>query len=129
MGTRTIMVADDSPVIRRLIGMCLRGMPVEIIEVPDGNQAVIQTGAVGPDVLILDVGLPGKDGWTVLEELRADPATADLPIIMLTGHTTESDRRRAEEIGASVFMTKPFQPAELRAALAKLASLDDVSAY
>ncbi len=128
MGTRTIMVADDSPVIRRLIAMCFRGMPFEVVEVPDGREAVNQATAAVPDVLILDVGLPGKDGWTVLEELRGNPATAKLPVIMLTGHTAESDRRRAEEIGASVFMTKPFQPAELRAAVAGLVTLDDASA-
>ncbi len=120
------MVADDSPVIRRLIGICLRGMPAEIVEVSDGLAAVDQATQLSPDVLILDVGLPGKDGWEVLRELRAQEATADLPILMLTGHTSESDRRKAEAIGVSAYMTKPFQPRELREALVQLASFENV---
>lgn len=124
MTQRTVLVAEDSPVIRKLIGMCLRGMGTGIEEVADGISAVEKAVELKPDVLILDVGLPGKDGWTVLRELRANDATVDLPILMLTGHTTTSDRRKAEAIGVSGFMTKPFQPNELREALLGLAEFD-----
>ena len=120
MGQRTVLVAEDSPVIRKLIGMCLRGLDAELIEVGDGIAAVEAAHAHAPDVMILDVGLPGKDGWTVLRELRAGSATMDLPVLMLTGHTGDSDRRKAEAIGVSGFMTKPFQPNELREALTDL---------
>ena len=124
MRQRTVMVAEDSPVIRKLIGMCLRGFAAEVLEVADGIAAVEQASRLSPDVLILDVGLPGKDGWTVLRELRAQPATLDLPVLMLTGHSSESDRRKAEAIGVSGFMTKPFQPNELRDAVQALVPLD-----
>jgi CheY-like chemotaxis protein len=124
MTQRTVLVAEDSPVIRKLIGMCLRGSGATIEEVADGISAVERATELSPDVLILDVGLPGKDGWTVLRELRANPGTAELPILMLTGHSTDSDRRRAEAIGVSGFMAKPFQPSELREALEGLVQSD-----
>jgi two-component system chemotaxis response regulator CheY len=124
MSTRIVLVAEDSPVIRKLVGICLRGMDLEIAEVEDGVTAVDVAISTQPDVMLLDVGLPGKDGWTVLRDLRAVPATAELPILMLTGHAADADRRKAEAIGVSGFMTKPFQPAELRAAIAGLLPVD-----
>lgn len=125
MSTRTVLVADDSPVIRKLVGICLRGMDLDLAEAEDGIAAVEVAITTRPDVMLLDVGLPGKDGWTVLRDLRADPATVDLPIVMLTGHAADADRRKAEALGISGFMTKPFQPAELRATIARLLPVDD----
>lgn len=123
---RQVLVAEDSPVIRKLISVCLRGLDVEIAEVEDGPSAVDAALASPPDAMILDVGLPGKEGWDVLREIRADPRTADVPVLMLTGHAGDSIRRKAEAVGASAFMTKPFQPAELRSALVRLISVENV---
>lgn len=115
-----ILVAEDSEVIRRLISICLRGMEVDVVEVENGNAAVQAAADTPPDAMILDVGLPGIDGWEVLRMLRANPATESVPILMLTGHAGDSARRKAHATGASAFMTKPFQPKELRAQLEML---------
>jgi CheY-like chemotaxis protein len=115
-----ILVAEDSQVIRRLISICLRGMEVDVVEVENGNAAVDAATDAPPDAMILDVGLPGIDGWEVLRMLRASPDTASVPILMLTGHAGDSARRKAQATGASAFMTKPFQPKELRAQLETL---------
>lgn len=114
---KRILVAEDSQVIRRLIGICLRGMDVTIDEVESGDDAVKAATETAPDAMILDVGLPGIDGWEVLRLVRAHPAGAELPVLMLTGHAGDSARRKAHATGASAFMTKPFQPKELRAQL------------
>lgn len=78
---------------------------------PSGLDAV-RTDA--PDLLILDIGLPGMDGWQVLNHIRSDQATRSLPVVVLTAHAEEESRRRADEGGADAFVTKPFQPNEFR---------------
>ena len=76
--------------------------------------------------MILDVGLPDMEGWEVLRALRTHPRTAQLPVLLLTGHAGESVRRKADAIGASAFMTKPFQPKELRQKLDTLLGISAV---
>ncbi len=88
-----------------------------------GDDAIEMAIQSVPDAMILDVGLPGVDGWEVLRALRANPATEGVPVLMLTGHAGDSVRRKAQAAGASAFMTKPFQPKDLRAQLEAL--LDD----
>ncbi len=121
-----ILVAEDSQVIRRLISICLRGMDVTLAEVESGDDAIEQAVQAPPDAMILDVGLPGVDGWEVLRNLRANPRTERVPVLMLTGHAGDSVRRKAQAAGASAFMTKPFQPKELRAQLEALLGEDTV---
>ena len=115
-----VLIAEDSPVVRRLIGICLRGLDVTVVEEETGPAALEYATTNPPDAMILDVGLPGMEGWEVLRALRSHPKTAKLPVLMLTGHAGESVRRKAEAIGASAFMTKPFQPKELRLKLDEL---------
>ena len=76
--------------------------------------------AKAPDLIILDVMLPGKSGYDILTELRSGPETADLPVLMLTARGQTKDRDLAEKIGASRFMTKPFSNAEVLEALREL---------
>lgn len=121
-----VLIAEDSPVIRRLIGICLRGLDVTVVEEETGPAALEHATTNPPDAMILDVGLPGMEGWEVLRALRSHPRTAELPVLMLTGHAGESVRRKAEAIGASAFMTKPFQPKELRQQLDQLLGIGNV---
>ena len=121
-----VLIAEDSPVIRRLIGICLRGLDVTVVEEETGPAALEHATTNPPDAMILDVGLPGMEGWEVLRALRSHPRTAELPVLMLTGHAGESVRRKAEAIGASAFMTKPFQPKELRQKLDELLGITAV---
>jgi len=121
-----ILVAEDSQVIRRLIEICLRGMDVVIEEVEAGDEAIRIASENPPAAMILDVGLPGIDGWEVLRQMRANPATEGVPVLMLTGHAGDSARRKAHATGASAFMTKPFQPKELRAQLEAMLDTSNV---
>ncbi len=113
MGQR-ILVIEDSAVIRRLIEVCLRAADLQIMMREDGPSGLEAVRTESPDLLILDIGLPGMDGWQVLNHLRNDPATKSLPVVVLTAHAEEESRRRADEGGADAFVTKPFQPNDFR---------------
>lgn len=78
-----------------------------------------------PDVILLDIGLPGLDGLTVARRLSSDPATADLPIVFLTALATTADQLRGYEAGGIEYLTKPFAPADLTASLARVIDARD----
>ena len=109
-----ILVVEDSAVIRRLIEVCLRAGDVEIITREDGPGGLEAVTSESPDLVVLDIGLPGMDGWQVLDHIRSSPATRHLPVVVLTAHAEEESRRRADEGGADAFITKPFQPNDFR---------------
>lgn len=113
MGQR-ILVIEDSAVIRRLIEVCLRAADLDIHMSEDGPSGLEAVRTENPDLLVLDIGLPGMDGWQVLDHIRNDPATRSLPVVVLTAHAEEESRRRADEGGADAFVTKPFQPNDFR---------------
>jgi CheY-like chemotaxis protein len=83
----------------------------------NGPAALIQASELRPAVMVLDLGMPGMDGWEVARRIRADPATADIPIIALTGHVLGDSRRRAKEAGVDEYLTKPCLPQELAEAV------------
>lgn len=109
-----ILVIEDSAVIRRLIEVCLRAADLEIVMREDGPSGLDGVFSEGPDLVILDIGLPGMDGWQVLDHIRKDSKTKTLPVVVLTAHAEEESRRRADEGGADAFVTKPFQPNDFR---------------
>lgn len=119
MGYR-VLVVEDSAVIRRLIEVCLRPASVEILMREDGPTGLAAARSEDPDLLVLDIGLPEMDGWQVLDELRKDPATQRLPVLVLTAHAEEESRKRADEGGADAFVTKPFQPNDFRQEVLRL---------
>jgi CheY-like chemotaxis protein len=119
MGSR-ILVVEDSAVIRRLIEVCLRAADLEIITRDDGKSGLHAVSSESPDLVVLDIGLPGLDGWQVLDRIRKDDATHDIPVVVLTAHAEEESRRRANEGGADAFVTKPFQPNDFRATVLSL---------
>ena len=112
-----ILLADDDPELRTLLS-CFLNMRWEATAVGDGEQALQEIARERPDVVILDIMMPRMDGLEVVKRLRGDPSTADLPIIMMTASTRESDThdnvwRMATETDA--FISKPFEPPELLA--------------
>jgi CheY-like chemotaxis protein len=109
-----VLVVEDSAVIRRLIEVCLRPASLEVVMREDGPQGLAAAINDQPDLLVLDIGLPEMDGWEVLDRLRSDERTKDLPVLVLTAHAEEESRRRADEGGADAFVTKPFQPNDFR---------------
>ncbi|MDH3308908.1 MAG: response regulator [Acidimicrobiia bacterium] len=109
-----MLVVEDSAVIRRLIEVCLRPASLDVIMREDGPAGLEAARTEKPDLLVLDIGLPEMDGWQVLDHLRSDEATRNLPVLVLTAHAEEESRRRADEGGADAFVTKPFQPNDFR---------------
>ncbi len=110
----TVLIVEDSPAVRRLIEVSVRPLGVRIISAEDGIGGLATARAEMPDVILLDIGLPGIDGWEVLRELRADPATADIAVIIVTAHAQPEVAAAAERRGADGFITKPFRPGNLR---------------
>jgi CheY-like chemotaxis protein len=94
--------------------VCLRVLDVEIVSVEDGVKGLAEARKHRPHVVVLDIGLPGMDGWEVLRQLRADPLTQSAKVLVLTAHAQPEVAAQADEVGADDFMTKPFRPGELR---------------
>jgi DNA-binding response OmpR family regulator len=109
----TILVVDDEPDAIELADFNLRAAGFEVLTAADGNQALQLARKHKPDLILLDVMLPKIDGLEVCKLLRRDPATADIPVIMLTAKAAEIDRVLGLELGADDYVTKPFSPREL----------------
>lgn len=117
---KTVLVVEDSPVIQRLIDVCLRPSGFETLQATDGAAGLAAAVEHLPDLVILDVGLPGMDGWAVLEAIRDGEETHHLVVLVLTAHAQEETRMLADSSGANAFLTKPFRPSELREMVARL---------
>jgi DNA-binding response OmpR family regulator len=108
-----ILVVDDEPDTRELIDFNLKTAGYDVTTAEDGAEALRKARRNSPDLIILDVMLPELDGLQVCKILHADPATARVPILMLTAKAAEVDRILGLELGAKDYLTKPFSPREL----------------
>lgn len=108
-----VLVVDDEAHIVELIKFNLEKEGYAVLTAFDGYTAVEKACAEGPDLIVLDIMLPGIDGFEVCRRLRAYPATASLPIIMLSARTGEQDKIKGLELGADDYVAKPFSPQEL----------------
>ena len=108
-----VLVIDDEAPIRLLCRVNLEAEKMDVIEAADGPSGVEKALAEGPDVILLDVMMPGLDGWRVAEQLLDDERTAGIPIIFLTARAEFRDRARGLDIGGVDYITKPFNPLEL----------------
>ncbi len=117
--TRLLMVEDEED-IAFLVRFLLERNGIEVEHLPDGRQALARLQAPPPDLVLLDVMLPYHDGLELVERLRAEPAWAQVPVLMLTAKARERDIVRALELGADDYVTKPFQPEELLARIRRL---------
>ncbi|MDO8881601.1 MAG: response regulator [Pseudotabrizicola sp.] len=120
--TARVLLIEDEPNITEAIRFILSRDGCEVTTLADGVGAVAAVRAVMPDLVILDLMLPGVSGLEILAELRADPATQGLPVMMLTAKGQGRDREAAERAGANHFMTKPFSNDDMRAAVRALIS-------
>jgi CheY-like chemotaxis protein len=109
----TILVCDDEPVLRMLVRATLDQGNYTVVEASDGDDALARTRSERPDLILLDMMMPGRSGSDVLRELRSDPATAATPVIMLTARAQASDREAMSLAGADHYLTKPFSPVGL----------------
>ena len=110
-----VLVADDTDSIRTLFQKLLTADGHEVISVEDGVEALDAIQQQRPDVILLDVGMPGLDGIEVCRRLKSDPATRLTPVVLVTGLSDLSDRIKGIEAGADDFLSKPVHPHELRA--------------
>lgn len=118
---KRVLLAEDEPIIVELLSFLLGKAGFDVTIETDGHAALEAALARPPAVVILDVMLPGLDGFEVLRRLRADPRGADLRIVVLTAKGQRVDRETAINGGADLFITKPFSNAELVAAVERLA--------
>ncbi|PRY94864.1 response regulator receiver domain-containing protein [Hasllibacter halocynthiae] len=110
---RRVALVEDEPNIREALRFILSRAGWRPFVIGDGATAAERLAEDPPDAAILDVMLPGRSGFDVLRALRADPATAALPVLMLTARGQDKDRALALALGADDFMTKPFSNAEV----------------
>lgn len=113
MGTAEILVVDDDAQIVRLVRSYLEQSGFRVVTAGDGEDALHIIRRSRPDLMILDLMLPGRDGLSLTQLIRSDPTLADLPILMLTARVDDLDRILGLELGADDYVTKPFQPREV----------------
>src|SRR5213082_1246853 len=112
-----VLLVDDEDSLRKVVKDLLERDGYIVSEARDGVQALDQVDRVGPDIIVLDLNMPGLDGYGVLSHLRSRPATADIPVIVLTAKSDEDNEVRVFELGADDFLTKPFRARALSARL------------
>ena len=110
--TRVLVIDDEAP-IRLLCRVNLEAEGMEVLEASDGPTGLEKARNDEPDVILLDVMMPGLDGWRVAEELLDDPNTESIPIVFLTARAELRDRARGIDLGGVDYVTKPFNPVEL----------------
>ena len=115
-----ILLVDDEDHLRRLLKDLLEREGYEVVEARDGAEALEQIDRHGPDVMLLDLNLPGMDGYSVLAHVRSRPATEALPVVVLTAKGDEDNEVRVLQAGADDFLTKPFRARALYARLEKI---------
>jgi two-component system alkaline phosphatase synthesis response regulator PhoP len=117
---KRVLVVDDEWPLRELVRGVLEEAGFEVITAADGQAGLFEVVARRPDLVVLDVVMPGMDGLTALQALRRRPDTQDLPVIMLTSLASDLDVLRGWLKGVDCYLTKPFDPAELAAMVGRL---------
>ncbi|MDQ7731111.1 response regulator [Halomonas sp. SpR1] len=108
-----VLVVDDEPNIVLSLEFLMEQAGFAVVTAEDGEQALARVNDSQPDLLLLDISLPGISGFDVLERLRGEAATAQLPIIMLTAHGRDVEREKGMALGADDYITKPFSTQSL----------------
>ena len=111
--TRRVLVVDDEQAIRAVCRVNLAASGIDVLEAEDGQRGLDAARREQPDLILLDVMMPGVDGWGVARRLAADPATREIPIIFLTARAEASDKRLAQHLGGVGYIVKPFDPVDL----------------
>ncbi|HUH58606.1 MAG TPA: response regulator [Candidimonas sp.] len=117
---KTILIVDDSASLRQVVAIALRGAGYDTIEAADGRLALGKLDGTKINLVISDVNMPNMDGITFVKEMKKLPAYRFTPVIMLTTESQEDKKREGQAAGAKAWVVKPFQPAQMLAAVAKL---------
>ena len=121
MSPRTILYVEDNEVNRKIVRDLLRRTSYRLIEANDGEAGVATALEQRPDLILMDVQLPKISGLEATRRLRAEPATANTPIIAITSFALSGDEQRAKEAGASAYLAKPYSPFALLSKIRELA--------
>src|SRR3984957_19852388 len=116
-----VLVVDDDEVIRQLIAVNLTLEGFDVVTAVDGKDCLEKVAEVGPDVITLDVMMPRLDGWVTATQLRRNPDTAGIKVVLITARAQEDDGSRGRQIGVDAYLTKPFDPAEMIRVVRELA--------
>ena len=108
-----MLVIDDEQAIRAVCNVNLAASGIAVLEAEDGQGGLDVARREQPDLILLDVMMPGVDGWDVARRLAADPATREIPVVFLTARAEASDRRLAQHLGGVGYIVKPFDPVQL----------------
>lgn len=108
MSDTTVLLVDDDPDIRRILQFTLAAEGYEVTTASDGEEAIKLARQLVPDVMVLDVMMPGYDGYGVLEHLRSNPITQNIRVLMLSAKVTDDDVWNGWRAGADCYLTKPF---------------------
>ena len=122
-----VLVVDDDPVIVRLLELNFRLGGFRVSTATRGDRAVERAVEVAPDAIVLDVTMPGIDGYEVCRRLRDDHGMAHVPVVLLSAHTHDEDRARADVLGVVAYVTKPFDPEALVATVRSALVPEDAS--
>jgi CheY-like chemotaxis protein len=120
-GLGRVLVVDDDEVIRQLIAVNLTLEGFDVVTAVDGRECLEKVAEVAPDVITLDVMMPRLDGWVTATQLRRNPETAAIKVVLITARAQEDDRDRGRQIGVDAYLTKPFDPAEMIRVVRELA--------
>ena len=120
--TPRVLIVEDDEEIAQALQRSLRLEGYEVRVAPDGERALGDARSYIPDLVVLDLGLPGLDGYQVAQRLREDPALKSVTLIAATGYGQEEDLRRSREVGFDQHLVKPIDPGELQRLLAELAA-------
>ncbi|HLH59354.1 MAG TPA: response regulator [Streptosporangiaceae bacterium] len=121
-----VLVVDDDEVIRQLIAVNLTLEGFDVATAVDGQDCLDKVGAIAPQVITLDVMMPRLDGWVTAVELRKNPATSHIKVVLITARAQEDDRARGHQIGVDAYLTKPFDPGEMIRVVRELAGAPPV---
>ena len=110
---KKILIADDLSEVVELVRVILEGKDYEIVDASNGKEALKKARLEKPDLVLLDIVMPKMDGLEVCRELKKDPQTQDIPVLMLTAKAQETDKEKGRKAGANYYITKPFSPSAL----------------
>jgi CheY-like chemotaxis protein len=120
-GLGRVLVVDDDEVIRQLIAVNLELEGFEVFTAVDGQDCLDRVTEIQPDVITLDVMMPRLDGWVTATQLRRNPDTAAIKVVLITARAQEDDRARGKQVGVDAYLTKPFDPTEMIRVVRELA--------
>jgi len=110
---KRILQIDDEPAISAALKVRLRAAGFEVFTASDGPSGLLAAASNTPEAILLDIRMPGMDGFEVCRRLKSDPAMCDIPVVFLSANTKEEARVMADEVGGAAFISKPYEAAEV----------------